>query len=157
MSEGYVQLETIHADELGRKIRADATIINNEEIYQLVVKLSDIAHNLINPAKEDGNLAVLAENTKNISVSKDVPDYENTEGVTLSLDLKGRKNFSVMVDLADKGGRVQIYYSDDGLIWIPFEGETFKNCYIKNFQCNFKKVMLKVFPPNISVKAILSA
>ncbi len=56
MAESYIQLP---ADGKGKKTRTNTITGINGIVHQQIIQQSDTAGNIVNPAKEDGNLSYL--------------------------------------------------------------------------------------------------
>ncbi|MFH8120033.1 MAG: hypothetical protein QXS37_04490 [Candidatus Aenigmatarchaeota archaeon] len=137
-----------------------------------VVGIKDIIGEQINPAREDGNLALIKTDTSNldvplstrapkpshISVSQSLTADQNTSGLTLSLDLDGRKSFSVLIDLPnDDSAEAWIYTSDDNVDFDILDIVSFKRKYFGCYNTNFRYTKVEVPTTGIQIKAKLTA
>ena len=75
MAESFIQ---VPVDSDGKKVRTNKLIVEGNEVHSDVVNVSDSAGNLINPAKEDGNLSYV--------VGMAIPKYDYIE---MSYDTNG--------------------------------------------------------------------
>lgn len=57
MANGYIRLPP---DSSGKMLRSRTSTESGNEVHDEIVELADSSQNIINPAKEDGNLAVVA-------------------------------------------------------------------------------------------------
>ena len=75
MAESFIQ---VPADSDGKKIRTNKLSINGNEVHSDVQTIADSAGNLINPAKEDGNIADI-KSSINYVKGFSIPPYDYIE------------------------------------------------------------------------------
>ena len=97
------------------------------------------------------------EDEKIGSVDAFIPAEENTNGLSVTMDLRGKNEFSIYIELEeDNGSEVRIYQSHNGIDFFLFKVFSMKGRYTNNFKTNFRYIKVDVLQTQISIRIVIT-